>query len=60
MANIAVVTSVVRRSSGVNSSPRLGRLSVPARFFSAHTGLSGRNGRITINGSAGMTPEMRV
>ena len=40
------------------SPPRLGRFSVPASFFSRHAGDSGRNGRIRISGSAGITPEI--
>jgi hypothetical protein len=32
-ANISVVTMVVRRNSGENNAPRLGRRSVPAAFF---------------------------
>jgi hypothetical protein len=55
-----VVTMVVRRNSGVKSAAKLGRLRVPARFFSSHAGDSGRNGRISINGIAGMTPDMSV
>ena len=55
-----VVTMVVRRNSGVKSAAKLGRLSVPARFFSCHAGDSGRNGRISIRGIAGMTPDMSV
>src|ERR1035441_631373 len=34
--------------------------SVPASFFSCHAGDSGRKGRITINGIAGITPETSV
>ncbi len=51
---------VVRRSSGVKSAASDGRRSVPAAFFSRQAGDSGRNGRIRISGSAGMTPEMSV
>lgn len=46
--------------AGENSSAMLGRLSVPAAFFAAHLGDSGRNGRITISGSAGMMPLISV
>ena len=52
--------TVVRTSAGLKSSRMLGRRNVPVAFFSAHTGLSGRNGRIRISGSAGITPEMSV
>ena len=55
-----VVTIVVRRSSGVKSAATLGRRSVPAAFFCCHAGDSGRNGRMMISGSAGMTPEISV
>ena len=55
-----VVTMVVRRSSGVKSAAIDGRLSVPAAFFARHAGDSGRNGRMMIIGSAGMTPEISV
>ena len=55
-----VVTIVVRRSSGEKSWAMLGRFSVPAAFFSAQAGDSGRNGRITSSGIAGITPEMSV
>ena len=60
MANISVVTSVVRRSSGENSSAKLGRLSVPASRFCCHAGDSGRNGRMMIKGMAGITPDISV
>ena len=59
-ANMIVVTIVVRRNCGANSSPMLGRLSVPAAFFSRQTGDSGRNGRMTISGIAGITPDISV
>jgi len=55
-----VVTSVVRRNSGENNAPRLGRRSVPAALLAAHLGDSGRNGRITIKGIAGMMPLISV
>ena len=55
-----VVTIVVRRNCGAKTSARLGRLSVPADFFAAQTGDSGKKGRITINGIAGIKPEMSV
>ena len=55
-----VVTIVVRRSAGANSSAKLGRCSVPAAFFGCHTGDSGRNGRIRISGIAGITPDISV
>jgi len=51
---------VVRRKRGRNSSARLGRRSVPAFRFSIHIGDSGRNGRASISGIAGMTPEMSM
>ena len=38
----------------------LGRFSVPAFRFCNHAGDSGRNGRMKINGRAGITPEIRV
>ena len=59
-ANISVVTMVVRRSSGVNSCAIDGRRNVPAAFFACQAGDSGRNGRMMISGSAGMTPETSV
>jgi len=37
-----------------------GRRSVPDAFFCCHAGDSGRNGRIRISGSAGITPEINV
>src|SRR5579872_3687046 len=55
-----VVTMVVCRRPGAKSSPILGRLSVPATFFSDHAGDSGRNGRIKINGIAGIKPDINV
>ena len=55
-----VVTIVVRRSSGENSSAMLGRRSVPAARFCAQTGDSGRNGRIAISGMAGIRPDISV
>ena len=55
-----VVTIVVCANRGWNSSPKLGRFSVPASFFSRHAGDSGRNGRIRISGIAGMTPDISV
>jgi hypothetical protein len=57
---MTVVTMVVRRYCGANSAAMLGRFSVPAARFFSHTGLSGRNGRMRISGSAGMTPDMSV
>jgi hypothetical protein len=59
-ANMIVVTIVVCRNCGAKSSARLGRFSVPARFFSCQIGDSGRKGRTMINGSAGATPEISV
>ena len=59
-ANMIIVTMVVRRSSGANSPAMLGRLSVPADFLAAHFGDSGRNGRITISGIAGIKPDISV
>ena len=59
-ANISEVTIVVLRYWGWNSSTMLGRLSVPAAFFCCQTGDSGRNGRIRMSGSAGITPEISV
>ena len=55
-----VVTIVVRRSSGLKIAARLGRFSVPAARFCCQAGDSGRNGRIRMSGSAGMTPEISV
>ena len=55
-----VVTIVVRANRGWKSSPKHGRFSVPAGFFSRHTGDSGRNGRITISGIAGIRPDISV
>jgi hypothetical protein len=55
-----VVTIVVRLKRGWNSSPKLGRLSVPARFFSRQIGDSGRKGRMTISGIAGRIPDISV
>ena len=59
-ANINVVTIVVRRNCGVNSSAIDGRRSVPAAFFACQAGDSGRKGRMMISGSAGNTPEINV
>ena len=59
-ANMSVVTRVVRRNSGENSSAKLGRLSVPASRFCCHTGDSGRKGRMRINGMAGISPDIIV
>ena len=55
-----VVRIVVRRSSGLNNSSRLGRFSFPAAFFSAHTGDSGRKGRMMMSGRAGITPDINM
>src|SRR5689334_13981571 len=55
-----VVTTVVRRSWGEKSAPTLGRRSVPAAFFRRHAGDSGRNGRMTISGIAGISPDIIV
>ena len=55
-----VVTIVVRANCGWKSSPNDGRFSVPAAFFSRQTGDSGRNGRMTISGIAGMRPDISV
>ena len=60
MANISVVTSVVRRNSGEKSSAKLGRLSVPDSRFCCHVGDSGRKGRMMINGMAGINPDIIV
>src|SRR5688500_8863891 len=60
IANISVVTKVVRRSSGAKIAARLGRFSVPAARFRCHAGDSGRNGRIRIRGMAGTTPDINV
>ena len=59
-ANIRVVTIVVCRYWGRNSSARLGRRSVPSAFLRAHSGDSGRKGRMRMRGIAGMRPEIRV
>ena len=59
-ANITVVTIVVRRNSGRKSSKMLGRFKVPAAFFWYHVGDSGRNGRMTMSGRAGTTPDIKV
>ena len=59
-AIITVVTRVVRRYRIWNSWAGLGRLRVPAAFFSRQTGDSGRNGRMTIRGMAGTTPDISV
>ena len=58
--NMIVVTIVIRRSSGENSSAMLGRRSVPASRFFCQAGDSGRNGRITISGTAGISPDISV
>src|SRR5262249_18479823 len=55
-----VVIMVVRRNCGAYSSATLGRFSVPAAFFSLQSGDSGRNGRMTISGIAGIKPEIIV
>src|SRR5262245_10507531 len=54
---MAVVIVVLRRS-GANRAAMLGRLSVPALRLAAHTGDSGKNGRMTISGIAGIRPEI--
>ena len=59
-ANMIVVTIVVFAYAGANSSPRLGRFSVPACFFCCQIGDSGRKGRITRSGIAGTSPEISV
>src|SRR5665213_2906279 len=59
-ANSKAVTMEVRRYFGMNNSPILGRLSVPASFFFSQAGDSGRNGRMKISGKAGITPEIKV
>src|SRR5688572_17386775 len=59
-ANISVVMIVVLRSSGLNSSAMLGRFNVPAAFFIAHLGDSGRKGRIRMRGIAGINPLISV
>jgi hypothetical protein len=55
-----IVTHVVREYCAWNNPTKLGRFNVPAAFFSAHAGDSGRNGRISINGIAGSNPEISV
>ena len=55
-----VVTIVVLRYCGAKSSPKLGRLSVPACFFACQAGDSGRNGRMIKSGSAGISPDISV
>ena len=59
-AIITVVTIVVFLKRASNSSAKLGRFSVPASFFSRHVGDSGRKGRISMRGMAGMTPDISV
>jgi hypothetical protein len=54
------VTSVTRRYCGAKSSAMLGRFSVPAARCAFQIGDSGRNGRITMTGIAGMTPVIKV
>ena len=57
---MTAVTMVVWANSGVNSAPRLARLSWPVSRLRAQTGDSGRNGRMRISGIAGISPEMSV
>ena len=57
-ANMIVVTIVVFRNCGAKSCAMLGRLSVPAARFCRQIGDSGRKGRITISGIAGITPDI--
>ena len=45
---------------GAKISRNRGRRSVPAAFFAAQVGDSGRKGRITIKGIAGIRPEIKV
>ena len=45
---------------GVQGASFLKGVGFPAAFFCAHTGLSGRKGRMRIRGSAGITPEISV
>ena len=59
-AIITVVTIVVVRNRDWNSSPMLGRLSVPSSFFCRQVGDSGRNGRMMMSGMAGMRPDISV
>ena len=54
------MTIVTRFRSPWKIAARLGRFSVPACFFARQAGDSGRNGRIRMSGSAGITPEMSV
>ena len=60
IANMIVVTIVVRRNAGENSAAMLGRFSVPAAFFCCQIGDSGRNGRMRISGIAGIRPDISV
>ena len=55
-AESAAVTSVVRRSAGENSSPKLGRRSVPALRRSSQTCDSGTKGSSSAMGRAGSNP----
>jgi hypothetical protein len=55
-----VATIVVVRNAGWKSSPTLGRFKVPCWRFSFQIGDSGRNGRMMINGIAGIRPEINV
>ena len=60
-ANMIVVTIVVRAELRARTArAMLGRLSVPACFFCCQIGDSGRNGRMTISGIAGITPDISV
>ena len=45
---------------GENIAARLGRLKGPDDLVGAHTGESGRKGRITSRGIAGISPDMSV
>jgi hypothetical protein len=53
----AAVTNVVRRRAGLNSSPKLGRVSVPFRRRSLQLGDSGTKGSMRAMGIAGIKPE---
>ena len=53
IANMIVVTIVVRRRLGAKSAAMLGRFSVPAVFLCCQIGDSGRNGRMRMRGLPG-------
>ena len=55
-----VETIVTRRRPGANSGRSPGRRNPPSRRLRSHTGDSGRNGRTSMSGIAGISPHSSV